>query len=443
MAMRLLQLDDSTDRQTLDGLITRLREATCGVGEMAQTVRRIVEDVRANGDQALVGYMRRFTMPEATAADIAVPPGRLAEAAEAMPADLREAFSRSIEHVRAYQSHIMPADPPMMELDDAQLGLRFVPIQRVGLTVPGGKAAYPSTLIMSAVPAQVAGVSELAVCCPPPNRPTDAAQADRPAEVSSLVLGVCHMLGIDRVYRVGGAEAVAAMAFGTQTIRPVDFIAGPGTFSQLAKRIVFGTVGIDGLLGPSEIVVLADASANPAWVAADLLAQAEHDPGSCFLVSRDRAVIEAILREVQRQLPQRRRRDAIEQSLRDWCAAIVAPDDQAAEALVDELAAEHVLLAVADPQATLGRLRHGGAWFLGAGSPVASGDYYAGPSHCLPTGTTARFTSGLSVYSFLKRSSVEHYPTRPNDRAIEHIAALAEAEGLDAHAASVRARSKG
>ncbi len=443
MAMRLLRLDDAGDRQTLDALIARLRDASCGVGEMAATVQRIVEDVRDHGDEALVRYMRQFTMPDATVEDIRVPADRLAEAADQMPDHLREAFARSIEHVRAYQSHIMPSDPPMMTLDDAQLGLRFVPIQRVGLTVPGGKAAYPSTLIMSAVPAQVAGVRELAVCCPPPNRPTDASQTDRPAEVSALVLGVCHMLGIERVFRVGGAEAVAAMAFGTPTIDPVDFIAGPGTFSQLAKRIVFGTVGIDGLLGPSEIVVLADGSANPAWIASDLVAQAEHDPGCCFLVSTDQAVIEAILREIQRQLPQRRRRKAIEQSLRDWCAAVVAPDDQAAEALVDELAAEHVLLAVADPQAALGRLHHGGAWFLGAGSPVASGDYYAGPSHCLPTGTTARFTSGLSVYSFLKRSSVEYYPTRPNDRAIRHIAAMAEAEGLDAHAASAGARGEG
>lgn len=189
-------------------------------------------------------------------------------------------------------------------------------------------------------------------------------------------------------------------------------------------------------------MVLVDGSADPAKVAADLLAQAEHDPGSCFLIGTDRAVIDRIDAEVDRQLPNRHRRGAIEQSLADWSCAIVAADDDAGLELVDTLAAEHATLAVEDPQATLDQLRHGGAWFLGDGTPVASGDYYAGPSHCLPTGTTARFTSGISVYTFLKRSSVEHYPAGPSPQAIDDIAALAEAEGLDAHAASVRARQR-
>jgi histidinol dehydrogenase len=292
---------------------------------------------------------------------------------------------------------------------------------------------------MSAVPAQVAGVSEIVVCCPPPTIDPDDPDA-KPGEVSPLVLGLCHMLGIRDVFRVGGAEAVAAMAYGTRTIRPVDFIAGPGTFSQIAKRQVFGIVGIDGLFGPSEIVVLADESANPHWIAADLLAQAEHDPGCCFLVATDRAIIEAVRHAIDDQLPQRRRRDAIEKALRQWSAALLVPDIETACEFVDEIAAEHVLLAVRDPHDMLRQLRNGGAWFLGDGSPVPSGDYYAGPSHCLPTGTTARFTSGLSVYTFLKRSSIEHYCDRPSNRAIGHIAAMAEAEGLDAHAHALRVR---
>lgn len=444
MGLRILQPAKPEDRRTLDALVARLRAASTGEGDLAATVQTIIDEVRAEGDAALVRCMRRFTRPNATLDDLRVDPGRLAEAAYRMDAGLREAFEASIAHVRAYQRHIKPTDPPMIEIDGAELGLRFTPMRRVGLTIPGGKAAYPSTLIMSAVPAQVAGVEQIVVCCPPPN--LDRAGADvvggGDAEVSPLVLGVCHMLGITEVFRLGGAEAVAAMAYGTESVKPVDFIAGPGTFSQLAKRIVFGTVGIDGLLGPSEIVVLADASANPAWVASDLLAQAEHDPGSCFLISTDRAVLDRIIAEIQAQLPQRKRRGAIEQSLSDWCAAVVAADEAEALALVDELAAEHALLAVRDPKAKLAKLHHAGAWFLGDGSPVPSGDYYAGPSHCLPTGTTARFTSGLSVYTFLKRSSIEHYPEGPDEQAIEHIAALAEAEGLDAHAHALRVRSR-
>ena len=334
----------------------------------------------------------------------------------------------------------MPANPPTLEHDGAELGMRFTPMRRVGLAVPGGRAAYPSTVIMTAVPAQVAGVDELAVVCPPPTARADA-DPSHPTDVSPLVRATCHRLGIDEVYRIGGAQAIAALAFGTESVAPVDFIAGPGNaFVQQAKRQVFGTVGVDGFYGPSEVVILADDSADPAMIAADLLAQAEHDPGCCFLISPDPAVIDRINQQVQAQLPRRQRRHVIEQALAEWSAAVIAADMAEALALVDELAAEHVTLAVDQPQTALEQLRHGGAWFLGHRTPVASGDYYAGPSHCLPTGTTARFTSGISVYTFLKRSSVEHYPGGPPGQAIDHIAALAEAEGLEAHAASVRAR---
>jgi histidinol dehydrogenase len=286
---------------------------------------------------------------------------------------------------------------------------------------------------MLAVPAQEAGVEDLAVVTPPPT--------GGEGDIAPLTLAVCSLLGIDRVYRLGGAQAIAALATGTESVAPVDFIAGPGNaYTQEAKRQVFGRVGIDGLFGPSEIVVVADETSEPAWGAADLLAQAEHDPGCCFLVSTSREVVERILGEVERQLPQRARREAIEPALAEWSAAVVVPDEDAAVELVDTLAAEHVSLAVADPDAWFRRLRHGGAWFLGPHSPVASGDYYAGPSHCLPTGTTTRFSSGLSAYTFLKRSSVERYRQPMSDQAAADIARIAEAEGLEGHAASVRVR---
>ena len=437
MALRILNITDPADRRTFDSLLEKLRSQTSAGGDVARSVTEIIEDVKHRGDEALVQYMRQWTNPMFTDEMIRVDNVDMAAAEKLIDPPVRDAMLRSIDHVRTYQQHVKPSDPPTVEIDGAQLGMRFTPFDRVGLAIPGGKAAYPSTVIMTAVPAQVAGVEDICVVCPPPTGGGDE------AEVSHLVLGVCHMLGVTEVYRIGGAQAIAALAYGTETVGRVDFIAGPGNaFVQQAKRQLFGTVGIDGFYGPSEVVVLVDGSADPAKVAADLLAQAEHDPGSCFLIGTDRAVIDRIDAEVDRQLPNRHRRGAIEQSLADWSCAIVAADDDAGLELVDTLAAEHATLAVEDPQATLDQLRHGGAWFLGDGTPVASGDYYAGPSHCLPTGTTARFTSGISVYTFLKRSSVEHYPAGPSPQAIDDIAALAEAEGLDAHAASVRARQR-
>ncbi len=433
--LRTLHYGQSDDRAELESLIRRLQDGVDGGTEVADQVAVILADVRREGDDAIVKYMRLWTNPQFRADRIRVTQDEMAAAEAALDPKVREALSRSIDHVRAYQSHIAPKDPPTVTIDDAELGMRFTPIARAGLHVPGGKAAYPSSVIMLAVPAQVAGVSHLAVVSPPPTgQETDT-------DISPLVLGVCSMLGLERVYRIGGAQAIAALAYGTDSVEPVDFIAGPGNaYTQQAKRQLFGKIGIDGFFGPSEIVVLADASADPKRIAADLLAQAEHDPGCCYLITTDAGVAEAVNRAIDAMLPQRKRRKAIESALRDWSCAVVCPDLDSAHALVDRIAAEHVTLAVEDPHATLAKLSNGGAWFLGDGTPVASGDYYAGPSHCLPTGTTARFTSGLSAYTFLKRSSVEHYPSRPNDRAIADIALLAEAEGLDAHAESVRIR---
>jgi histidinol dehydrogenase len=439
VSLRVLQFDSPADRRDLAVLVDRLRAQVTAGGEVAQAVAAIVEDVRLNGDDALVKHMRRWTHPDFTADMIRVTEAEMAAAEKTLDSPVRTALRRAIDHVREYQQHVKPADPPTVVIDGAELGMRFTPIPRVGLHVPGGKAAYPSSVIMLAVPAQVAGVKRLALVSPPPTVSAGSA----PGDISPLVLGVCHMLQLPRVYRIGGAQAIAALTYGTASVDPVDFIAGPGNaYTQQAKRQLFGHIGIDGLFGPSEVVILADESANPAWVAADLIAQAEHDPGCCFLISTSRTVIDTIIAEIGKQLPQRRRRAAIEPALRDWSAAVVVPSLDAAYELIDTLAAEHVTLAVKDPHAILKHVSSGGAWFLGDGTPVASGDYYAGPSHCLPTGTTARFTSGLSVYTFLKRSSLERYPARPSDQAIADIAALAEAEGLDGHAESVRIRKK-
>ncbi|MDX1565892.1 MAG: histidinol dehydrogenase [Phycisphaeraceae bacterium] len=429
----ILQINNEMDRRRIDQLIGRLGDQAGGDSQLAEQVAKIVEDVRTEGDQALVRYMRRWTDPDFREDGIRVEAESLAAAEKKLDASVKQSLQRSIDHVRAYQQHVMPTDPPPISIDGAELSMRFTPIRRAGLHVPGGRAAYPSSVIMLAVPAQVAGVQELSVVCPPPT--------GGGGDVSDLVLGVCSMLKIQNVFRIGGAQAIAALAFGTETVRPVDLIAGPGNaYTQQAKRQLFGTVGIDGFFGPSEVVVLVDGSADPRWVAADLLAQAEHDPGCCFLIATDLKAIEQVAEAAREQLPNRKRREAIESALRDFSAAILVDSDRQANELVDRFAAEHVTLAVADPKQRLEQLSNGGAWFLGDATPVASGDYYAGPSHCLPTGTTARFSSGLSVYTFLKRSSVETYPEGLDDRSIEDIAAIAEAEGLDAHAHSVRIR---
>jgi histidinol dehydrogenase len=300
------------------------------------------------------------------------------------------------------------------------------------LYFPGGKAAYPSSLIMLTVPAQVAGVKKIVVCTPP-------SKYGR----SELVLAACHELKLEHVFRAGGAAAIAAMAFGTETIPAVDKIVGPGNlYVQLAKRALAGAVGLDGFLGPSEILTLADDSGVPNFIAADLLAQAEHDPGSCFLLTPSESLATAVLRAIDHQITTRQRADAIERALTSHSAIVVDPSMDVLIELANRFAAEHVNLQVKDESAVLKKLRHAGAVFVGPYSPVAAGDYVAGPSHCLPTNTTARFSSGVSVYEFLKRSSIVTYDAKGLTADTPAIVALANAEHLDAHAASVEVRAK-
>jgi histidinol dehydrogenase len=354
---------------------------------------------------------------------------------------MRRVLEKSIEHVAAYQKHIMPVEPKALTLDGAELGLRWTPMQRVGLAVPGGKAAYPSSVIMLAVPALAAGVPAdgISIVTPPPTRKPEGGGG---GDVNPLVLATCALVGVENVFRIGGAQAIAALAFGTQTVPAVDFIAGPGNrYTQLAKQQLIGRVGIDGFYGPSEIVVLADNTASPTRIALDLIAQAEHDPGRCFLVTWSANMIEAVNAQIAVHGERCKRKEAIERSLANESAAILVRNEDAAVEVVNRLAAEHVNVAVAKPMLLMPKLKHGGAFFIRDDSPVAAGDYYAGPSHSLPTGTTARFSSGVSVYTFLRRSSTVWYHDALTEETMNAIARFAEAEGLEAHAESVRVRA--
>jgi histidinol dehydrogenase len=349
-----------------------------------------------------------------------------------VPANQLAAIRRSIAQVREYQTHFLPKELPPLKRDGVELGLRFTPVDSAGLYFPGGKAAYPSSLIMLAVPAQVAGVKKIVVCSPP-------SKYGR----SDLVLAACHELQLTDVFRAGGAAAIAAMAFGTRSIPRVDKIVGPGNiYVQLAKRLLAGCVGIDGFLGPSEILTIADETSRPDFIAADLLAQAEHDPGSCFLLTTSRKLADAVLLEIAAQVPNLSRTAAVEKALKNHSAIIVDATMDALIDLANRFAAEHVNLQTRDDAGVLKRLTHAGAVFLGPYSPIAAGDYVAGPSHCLPTNTTARFSSGISVYEFLKRSSVAHYELAGLRVDADAIMSMAEAEHLDAHAKSVSIRVK-
>jgi histidinol dehydrogenase len=430
----ILKFSDDAGRRQINKLLEDLRlnpaKVALASGDAVAGVQATLRDVLEHGDSAIVSSARKFDDPEFDASMISVARQEMEAARERITPAQLSAIRRSISQVREYQTAMMPAEPPAVQRDGVWLGMRYTPIDSAGLYFPGGKASYPSTLIMLAVPAQVAGVKRIVVCSPP-------SKYGR----SDLVLAACGELGLTEVFRAGGAAAIAAMAFGTRTIPRVDKIVGPGnTYVQLAKRALAGCVGIDGYLGPSEILVLADDSASPACVASDLLAQAEHDPGSCFLLTTSEKLAQSVTQEIAAQMKLLKRQPAIERALRDSSAIVIDPSMEALLELANQFAVEHVNIQTTDDNAILRKLRHGGAVFLGRYSPVAAGDYVAGPSHCLPTNTTARFSSGVSVYEFLKRSSVVRYEERGLRADASAIVELANAESLDAHAASVAVR---
>lgn len=397
-----------------------------------QVVERICGDVQQKGLAAVLDYSARIDKADLTAETVRVPREELTKAhAEADP-QLLESIRRVRENIRAFQEAILHRDV-RLERPGGYLVQRYRPLDRVGICVPGGAAAYPSTVLMTAVPAHVAGVKQLAVVAPP----------TRLGAYNPDLLATCCELGIDEVYRLGGAQAVAALAYGTEATPQVDKIVGPGNlFVALAKRHVYGDVDIDSIAGPSEVVVIVDESTRPDYTAADLIAQAEHAPGASVLIGWDEAALDRAVAELDRQLAELDRGELARQSLEEFGAVILARDAEEACALADEIAPEHLHIATENAEQLAEKIRHAGAIFLGNYTPVALGDYAAGPSHVLPTSGTARFASGLSANDFLRANSILHFNKEGMMNLAPDVQVLATKEGLTAHRASVEIRVK-
>jgi len=395
------------------------------------TVAAIIADVRARGDAAVIELTQRFDRLTLTPATLRLSQSEIdAACAQVAPAD-RAALELAADRIRAYHALQVPPDQSWTDAVGATLGWRWTPVAAAGLYVPGGTAAYPSSVLMNAVPAKVAGVGRLAVTVPMPD-----------GVVNPLVVLACVIAGVDEIWRIGGAQAVAALAYGTATIAPVDKITGPGNaWVAAAKRRVFGRVGIDMIAGPSEIVVIADRDNDPDWIALDLLSQAEHDPSAqAILITDDAGFGGRVADAVTRHLATLPRADIAAASWRDFGAIITVRDLEQAATLSDRIAPEHLELLVADPQALSDRIRHAGALFLGPFTPEAIGDYIGGPNHVLPTARSARFSSGLSVLDFLKRTTLARMTPAALSALGPAAVRLATAEGLQAHGMSVQAR---
>ncbi len=399
-----------------------------------RAVAAILDDVRRRGDDALLEYTRRFDRwSPASAAEIEAGGAALREALSRIGRAEREALYSAASRIRAFHEHQHLKDWRVEEADGTMLGQQVTPLDRVGLYVPGGKAAYPSSVLMNAVAAKVAGVPELVMVVPTPD-----------GVANDHVLAAAAIAGVDRVFRVGGAQAVGALAFGTPTVPAVDKIVGPGNaYVAAAKRRVFGRVGIDMVAGPSEILVVADSTANAGWVAMDLFSQAEHDEiAQSILVTPDAALADRVVDAMRRALEAMPRRAIIEASLASRGAVIVVRDLDEACAIANRIAPEHLELAVADPDALLPKIRHAGAIFMGHYSSESLGDYCAGPNHVLPTSRTARFSSPLGVYDFQKRSSLIRVARGAAVRLGATASTLARVEGLEAHARSAELRGE-
>lgn len=398
--------------------------------DIEASARRIIERVRDGGDAALADLTEQFD--GIRPGSIRVDPSRSRGAFENLSDELRSILTEAAENVRRFHDRQRRESWQMDDGDGVVLGQRFMPIERVGLYVPGGTASYPSSVLMNVIPAQLAGVGEIHLASPP-----GADGLPRP-----LVLAVAHLLGVEQVYAVGGAQAIAAFAYGTATIPKVDKIVGPGNaYVAAAKKLVYGRVDIDSVAGPSEIVILADDSGDPEFIAADLLSQAEHDErASSVLVTTSERLAGEVRAHVSRMVPKLPRRAIVEASLRDYGACIVTSTLTDAVEVVNELAPEHLELIVEDPWAVMEDIRHAGAIFLGPFSPEPVGDYFAGPNHVLPTGGTARFASALGVDDFLRQQSIIAYSRERLARTGSRIAAFAKAEQLDAHARAIEVR---
>jgi histidinol dehydrogenase len=405
-------------------------EASPGQLDIPRIVADILEQVQSRGDRAAAELTSKLDRAQVTPQTLRVSEEAIVRAHAQADASFLDLIRASVANLRAYQEHIMVRAPEPLLRDGRKLGVRYLPIDRVGVYVPGGQALYPSTVLMTVVPAQVAGVPEIVMTSPP----TDG-------DINPLALALAKELGIREVYRLGGAVAIAALAFGTDRVRPVHKIVGPGNaFVAEAKRQLFGRVGIDSIAGPSEVLIVADDSANPQWVAADLLAQAEHNPGSAILATPSRGLAEQVQAEVDAQLANLERAEVTRFSLERYSAILVTENLQQACELANDFATEHLHIVTRDNQACLAQIRHGGAIFIGPHTPVPLGDYFAGPSHVLPTGGTAKFFSALSCNDFLKASSTLEYSRASVAEDAESVVDFALREGLTAHAAAVRIR---
>ena len=426
--MRRLSTADAGFDAAFRGLLNESRETTARVDGV---VAAIIAAVRDRGDTALCDYTRQFDRQDLTPATLRVTADEIDAATAGIPAELAAALDLAAQRIEAFHQAQMPSDIVHTDAAGLTLGMRWTPLDAAGLYVPGGKAAYPSSVLMNALPARVAGVGRIAMCVPCPG-----------GVLNPLVLAAARRAGVTEVYRVGGAQAVAAMAYGTATIPPVDRIVGPGNaYVAEAKRQVFGRVGIDSIAGPSEVVILADGANDPRHVAVDLLAQAEHDEAAqSILVTTDAAFADAVAAAVLAELPTLPRHAIAGASWRDHGAIILVRDWDEGTRITNDLAPEHLQVMVPDPRALFARIRHAGAAFLGAYCPEAVGDYVAGPNHVLPTGRTSRFASGLSVFDFIKRTTWVEADADALGLLGPVAVALAEAEGLQAHARSVALR---
>ncbi len=427
--MLFLDIHDTDFDSRFSAILSRSADTSA---EVLETVRTIINEVRSRGDQALLEYTNRFDRLglHGTAA-LEIGPAELDAAVAQVPADDLAALQLAVERVGRFHEKQKQQTWISTEESDILLGQKVTPLNRVGIYVPGGKASYPSSVIMNAVPAKVAGVKEIIMVCPTPG-----------GEINPAVLAAAKLAGVDRIFRVGGAQAVAALAYGTATIPRVDKITGPGNiYVATAKQLVFGQVGIDMIAGPSEILVVNDGTGNPAHIAADLLSQAEHDElASSILITTERGFGEKVAAEVERQLTQLSRESIARASWDRFGAVIVAGTLEEAAAFSNRIAPEHLELAVADPFGLLPLIEHAGAIFMGHWTPEAAGDYLAGPNHTLPTGGTARFFSPLSVDDFVKKSSIISFSETGLKRLGNRIVQIAGLEGLEAHARSVSLR---
>ena len=434
MGISMLRIiDRQTEAQTeLQRICDRSNDADIQPKEAV--VKEIVTDVRQKGDRALLEYTEKFDRQAYTANQLKVSGSELDAAYQQISKDLLRAIQVACQKIEAFHRQRVPKSWVQFEENEVVLGKRYTPVDRAGLYVPGGRASYPSTVLMNAVPAKVAEVPRIVMVTPP----------GQDGKINPAVLVAAQEAGIEEIYRVGGAQAIGALAYGTETIPKVDVITGPGNiYVTLAKKMVYGTVGIDSLAGPSEVLIIADAEANPIYVAADMLAQAEHDPmAAAILITTDRSLAQKVQQEVTKQLADHPRKVLTEKAIAHYGLIVIVDSLEQAAELSNLFAPEHLELEIAEPWDLIGQIRHAGAIFIGNSTPEATGDYLAGPNHTLPTSGAARYASALGVETFMKHSSLIQYSAKALKNMSSTIQILAQAEGLPSHRDSVKFRTQ-